>query len=63
MFQTIKNRIHHVLVNEDGPTSVEYAVMLAVIILACIGAVLQTGEVQQALWFDTANSIGNSMNN
>ena len=26
--------------NEDGPTAVEYAVMLALIIVVCIGAII-----------------------
>ena len=29
--------------NEDGPTAVEYAVMLALIIVACIGIVSSLG--------------------
>jgi pilus assembly protein Flp/PilA len=32
------------LKNEEGPTAVEYAVMLAFIILVCIGAVLTLGQ-------------------
>lgn len=31
------------LVSEDGPTAVEYAVMLALIIIVCIGAVQAIG--------------------
>jgi len=31
------------LVSEDGPTSVEYAVMLALIIIVCIAAVTALG--------------------
>lgn len=31
------------LVNQDGPTSVEYAVMLALIIVVCISAVTSLG--------------------
>lgn len=50
-------RVRRFLREEDGPTAVEYAVMLAVIILAAIGAVLQTGDVQQALWFDTGDAL------
>ena len=29
--------------NEDGPTAVEYAVMLALIIVVCIGAITTLG--------------------
>jgi pilus assembly protein Flp/PilA len=31
--------LKRLLLDEDGPTSVEYAVMLALIVAACIGAV------------------------
>ncbi|MGI9519212.1 MAG: Flp family type IVb pilin [Pirellulaceae bacterium] len=48
--------------DESGPTTVEYAVLLAVIIIACIGAVLSTGDVQNALFFDTADVLGDSVN-
>ena len=32
------------LTNEDGPTAVEYAVMLALIIVVCIGAITTLGQ-------------------
>ena len=32
------------LKNEDGPTAVEYAVMLALIIVVCIGAITALGQ-------------------
>jgi pilus assembly protein Flp/PilA len=36
---TMTNLFKKLLLDEDGPTSVEYAVMLALIVAACIGAV------------------------
>ena len=33
----------HFLQNEDGPTAVEYAVMLALIIVVCIAAITTLG--------------------
>jgi pilus assembly protein Flp/PilA len=30
--------------NEDGPTAVEYAVMLALIIVVCLGAITTLGQ-------------------
>jgi len=36
-------RVAEFLRNEDGPTAVEYAVMLALIIVVCIGAVRVLG--------------------
>lgn len=32
------------LTNEDGPTAVEYAVMLALIIVVCIGSITTLGK-------------------
>src|SRR2546421_706463 len=42
------------LKREDGPTAVEYAVMLALIIVACIGAITTLGT--------TANDTFNKVN-
>lgn len=36
-------RVLQFLREEDGPTAVEYAVMLALILLVCIGAVASVG--------------------
>jgi pilus assembly protein Flp/PilA len=40
LFRGLKN----FLVNEDGPTAVEYAVMLALIIVVCITAITTLGS-------------------
>jgi pilus assembly protein Flp/PilA len=32
------------LTNEDGPTAVEYAVMLALIVVVCIGSITLLGK-------------------
>jgi pilus assembly protein Flp/PilA len=36
-------RLRRFLQSEDGPTAVEYAVMLALILVACIGVVTSLG--------------------
>ncbi len=59
---TIVRRIKRFLVDESGPTAVEYSIMLALIILSAIGAVLSTGSVQKALWQDNASLINSSFN-
>jgi pilus assembly protein Flp/PilA len=41
--------------NEDGPTAVEYAVMLALIIVLCIVVIRQVGT-SASQTFSTANS-------
>jgi pilus assembly protein Flp/PilA len=35
--------LHRFLVSEDGPTAVEYAVMLALIIIVCLAAIAFLG--------------------
>lgn len=42
---------------EEAATAVEYALLIALILVFCISAILSTGDVQKALWFDTADSI------
>ena len=37
--RTLPSTLLHFLKNEDGPTAVEYAVMLALIIVVCIAAI------------------------
>ena len=37
------NSVKKFLVSEDGPTAVEYAVMMALIIVVCIGTVTTIG--------------------
>ena len=43
---------------EEGVTAVEYAILLAVIAIFSISAILATGDMQKALWFDTADKLG-----
>ena len=45
------------LKNEDGPTAVEYAVMLALIIVVCIGAVSALGSNASNTFDYVANSV------
>ena len=42
------------LKNEDGPTAVEYAVMLALIIVVCIGAITTLGKNANAVYSNVA---------
>ncbi len=46
------------LKNEDGPTAVEYAVMLALIIVVCIAAISALGSNAQG----TFNKVGSTVN-
>jgi pilus assembly protein Flp/PilA len=46
------------LKREDGPTAVEYAVMLALIIVVCIAAITTLGSNAN----DTFTVVGNAVN-
>jgi pilus assembly protein Flp/PilA len=41
--KTFARNVQRFLVSEDGPTAVEYAVMLALIIIVCITAIQAIG--------------------
>ena len=43
MLRRLGNSILHLIESEDGPTAVEYAVMLALIIVVCITAITALG--------------------
>ena len=43
MFSTLRLQCVRFLRDEDGPTAVEYAVMLALIIVVCIAAITSLG--------------------
>jgi pilus assembly protein Flp/PilA len=45
------------LVNEDGPTAVEYAVMLALIIVVCLTAIQAIGTNANATFQSVASQL------
>ena len=49
-------KLQRFLVSEDGPTAVEYAVMLALIIIVCLVAITAVGQQTSAMFttVDTA---------
>jgi pilus assembly protein Flp/PilA len=46
------------LKKEDGPTAVEYAVMLALIIVVCIAAITAIGTNANATFSTVGSSLG-----
>jgi len=48
----------HFLGREDGPTAVEYAVMLALIIVVCIAAITALGSNANKTFTSVSNTIG-----
>lgn len=51
------------LKNDDGPTAVEYAVMLALIIGSCLAAIGTFGTEAGGTWQDTSTKLDTFMNN
>lgn len=62
MRRFLRRKIVNFLREEDGPTSVEYAVMLAMILLTCIGAIMTLGGVPGALFTSSDTQIRAAMN-
>jgi len=48
------------LKREDGPTAVEYAVMLALIIVVCIAAITALGSNAKTTFNSVANTVGST---
>jgi pilus assembly protein Flp/PilA len=42
--KSFAQKVQRFLVSEDGPTAVEYAVMLALIVVVCLTAITQVGK-------------------
>jgi pilus assembly protein Flp/PilA len=56
MNKTIR-ALAHFLTSEDGPTAVEYAIMLALIIIVCVASIALIGTRANL----TFNTIGNAL--
>ena len=50
MVRTAVRRAVHFLKREEGPTAVEYAVMLALIVVVCIAAITTIGQNTTAVY-------------
>ena len=51
------NSVKKFLVSEDGPTAVEYAVMLALIIVVCLAAISTIGEAANSKFEEVGNYL------
>ena len=56
---SLKNFVVDFLAREDGPTAVEYAVMLALIIVVCITAITALGTNANKTFTNVSNSMAN----
>jgi pilus assembly protein Flp/PilA len=50
--------VRRFLVSEDGPTAVEYAVMLALIVIVCLTAITSIGSKASTTFSNVASSLG-----
>ena len=55
--KSFASKVRRFLASDDGPTAVEYAVMLAMIILTCIGTVATFGGQTGTLWGNTDTKL------
>jgi len=51
-------KVQRFLTSEDGPTAVEYAVMLALIVIVCLAAITSIGTNANTTFQGVATAIG-----
>ncbi len=56
----VANRIQRFLTSDDGPAAVEYAVMLLLIVVACLVAINSVGTNTKTSFINSANSIASA---
>jgi pilus assembly protein Flp/PilA len=56
--KTLMQQVRRFLKSEDGPTAVEYAVMLALIIVVCLIAITSLGSNANGTFSNVAGSLG-----
>ncbi|MFI5461300.1 MAG: Flp family type IVb pilin [Isosphaerales bacterium] len=52
------SKVRRFLVSEDGPTAVEYAVMLALIVVACVAVVTSLGKSISGTFSSVSSTLG-----
>jgi pilus assembly protein Flp/PilA len=58
--QSLNRKVWSFLVSEEGPTAVEYAVMLALIVIVCLTAISSIGRNASATFNKIAQSVKSS---
>jgi pilus assembly protein Flp/PilA len=54
----LMNKVSRFLKSEDGPTAVEYAVMLALIVIVCLVSIQAIGTNANATFDSIADQLG-----
>jgi pilus assembly protein Flp/PilA len=60
MLAHVRSTLVRFLQNEEGPTAVEYAVMLALIIVVCVAAIATIGTKANTTFNTVGSQLGNS---
>ncbi len=58
----LTNKIAKFLADESGPTTVEYACMLMLILLACLTGITMFGQETANTWQRNSDSINEAVN-
>jgi pilus assembly protein Flp/PilA len=56
--KSFAKKVQRFLASEDGPTAVEYAVMLALIVIVCLAAIQAIGTNANTTFQNIADNIG-----
>jgi pilus assembly protein Flp/PilA len=56
----VAEKVRRFLTSEDGPTAVEYAIMLALIVIVCLVAISAVGTRTSATFRKAASSLPTS---
>jgi pilus assembly protein Flp/PilA len=60
MLKNLSRSLVNFLKNEDGPTAVEYAVMLALIVVVCIAAITAIGSNANGTFTTISTTVGSA---
>jgi pilus assembly protein Flp/PilA len=55
--KSLTKKVQRFLASEDGPTAVEYAVMLALIVIVCLTAIQAIGTNANSTFSDIADQL------
>ena len=58
--KSFAKKVQRFLKSEDGPTAVEYAVMLALIVIVCLTAIQAIGTNANSAFNDIANDLNSA---
>ena len=58
--KNLAKKVQRFLISEDGPTAVEYAVMLALIVIVCLTAIRSVGTSASGTFNTASGQLGGS---